>query len=73
MTQTTNTILIIEDDLSIRKIFTIALENAGYKVVESGSGREGLGLAVSLAPKAILLDLSLPDMDGTEVIAVIRG
>lgn len=66
------TILIIEDERPIRKVFTIALESAGYKVVECDGGREGTRLAASVRPELILLDLGLADMDGKEVIAAVR-
>ena len=69
MHQKKNTILIIEDELPIRKVLTIALESAGYKVVDCDKGREGMRLAASIGPELILLDLGLPDIDGKEVIA----
>jgi two-component system, OmpR family, KDP operon response regulator KdpE len=67
-----NTTLIIEDELSIRRVLSISLESAGYKVVECDNGREGTRLAVSIRPDLILLDLGLPDIDGKEVITSIR-
>ncbi len=73
MTQKKNTILIVEDDPAIRKLFSISLEAAGgYKTVECDSGRESLRLAASTRPQLILLDLGLPDMDGKEVIHSVR-
>ena len=72
MNQKKNTILIIEDEPPIRKVLTISLESAGYKVVESTGGKEGIRLAASVNPELILLDLGLPDIDGKEVIAAIR-
>ena len=67
-----NTILIIEDEKPIRKVFGIALESANYKVVECDNGREGIRLATSVRPELILLDLGLPDIDGKEVISAVR-
>lgn len=67
-----NTILVIEDELPIRKVLSIALESADYKIVESTNGREGTRLAVSVNPDLIILDLGLPDIDGKEVIAAVR-
>jgi len=72
MHQKKNTVLIIEDEPPIRKIIGIALESAGYKMVESNNGREGLRLAASVSPDLVLLDLGLPDIDGKEVITGIR-
>ena len=72
MNQKKNTILIIEDELPIRKMLTIALESHGFKVVDADNTKEGLRLVASVKPELILLDLGLPDGDGKEVIASIR-
>lgn len=72
MNQKKNTILVIEDELPIRKIVGISLENSGYKMVECDNGREGIRLSASVSPDLILLDLGLPDIDGKEVIAGVR-
>lgn len=65
-------ILVIEDDPQIRKFLTITLTSHDYSVIPAESGREGIRLATSVKPDAILLDLGLPDMDGSEVIGSIR-
>ena len=72
MHQKKNTILIVEDELPIRKVLTIALESADYKVVECDNGREGIRLAASITPELMILDLGLPDIDGKEVIEGVR-
>lgn len=72
MKQKKNTILIIEDELPIRKFLRIGLEGVGYNVVECDNGKEGLRVAASVGPELILLDLGLPDMDGKEVITALR-
>lgn len=72
MTHKKSTILVIEDELPIRKILRISLESAGYKMVECDNGREGVRLVSSVNPELVLLDLGLPDMDGTEVIENVR-
>ncbi len=72
MNQKKSTVLIIEDEPPIRKVLTISLESAGYKVVECDNGREGMRLAASIGPELILLDLGLPDIDGKDVIAGVR-
>ena len=66
------TILIVEDEPLIRKLLTISLENADYKVVPSNNGREAVRLVASVRPDLIVLDLGLPDIDGKEVIAKVR-
>lgn len=72
MLQKKSTILVIEDELPIRKVIAISLESAGYKMVECDNGKEGIRLCVSIKPDLILLDLGLPDIDGQEVITNIR-
>lgn len=65
-------ILVIEDDPQIRKFLTITLTSHDYSVIPAETGGEGIRLATSVKPDAVLLDLGLPDMDGTEVIRSIR-
>ena len=72
MTPKKNTLLVVEDELPIRRVLTISLEGAGYKVVTCDNGKEGARLAASVKPELILLDLGLPDIDGKEVIAGVR-
>jgi len=66
-------ILVIEDDPQVRKFLTITLTSHDYSVIPAETGREGVRLATSVKPEAVLLDLGLPDMDGTEVISMIRS
>ncbi|WAC49411.1 response regulator transcription factor [Asticcacaulis sp. SL142] len=66
-------ILVIEDDPQIRKFLTITLTSHDYAVIPAETGREGVRLATSVKPDAVLLDLGLPDMDGTEVISMLRS
>lgn len=61
------TILIIEDQSSIRDILCYSLEGEGYKVVEAECGLEGLKLASRERTDLVILDLMLPDIDGYEV------
>lgn len=72
MAKKKNTILVIEDELSIRRILSISLESAGYRMVECDNGKEGIRLSASIKPELVLLDLGLPDIDGQEVISGIR-
>lgn len=64
--------LVIEDETQIQRLLKIALEAEGYAVHEAGSGREGLAAAVFRRPDVIILDLGLPDMEGTEVLRRLR-
>lgn len=72
MNQKKNTILIIEDEAPIRKLLNITLEGNGFKTVDADNGREGARLVASVKPELILLDLGLPDVDGKEVIQMVR-
>ena len=65
-------ILVIDDEFQIRMLLEITLTAKGYRVIEAASGREGIALAASVQPECILLDLSLPDLDGQEVIKKLR-
>lgn len=65
-------VLIADDEPQIRKMLRVTLEAAEFRVEEAENGKTALRLASSLKPDALLLDLGLPDMDGTEVIAAIR-
>jgi len=66
------TILIIDDEPQIRKLLENNLAGNGYLVKHAGSGKEGLQLAASHLPNAILLDLGLPDVSGHEVLRSLR-
>lgn len=65
-------ILIIEDEASIANFISSILNSHGYKTMTCTTGKEGLAMAASHCPAAILLDLGLPDMDGAEVIRSLR-
>ncbi|MBA3010462.1 MAG: response regulator, partial [Proteobacteria bacterium] len=61
-------LLIIEDDISFAKIIQDIAKKKGYKTIVAGTGREGLRFAFEHQPKGIILDLGLPDMDGSRVL-----
>ena len=66
-------VLVIEDEAPIRRFLRIVLEAAGHAMDEAARGREGIERAATGAPSVVVLDLGLPDMDGKDVIAAIRG
>jgi two-component system KDP operon response regulator KdpE len=66
-------VLIVDDEPQIRRALRTSLEAHGYEVATAGTGEEGVLAAAETAPELVLLDLGLPDLDGTEVIARVRS
>ena len=66
------TLLVIDDEPQIRKFLRISLASQGYKVLEAGTGAEGLSQAALGRPDLVVLDLGLPDMDGQQVLRELR-
>lgn len=66
-------ILIVDDEVAIRRLLRNTLERAGYAVVEAMNAREALVQAAAEHPAAVLLDLGLPDRDGLSLIPLLRG
>ncbi|MBI5033825.1 MAG: response regulator [Chloroflexi bacterium] len=72
MAENLPSILVIEDELPIRRFLRTALVNHGYQFLEAGTAKEGLALASTRQLDLIILDLGLPDLDGLEVIHQLR-
>jgi two-component system KDP operon response regulator KdpE len=72
MTEPKVKILVVEDEPEIRRFIRVSLTNNGYEALEATKGEEGVKLAASAKPEVVILDLGLPDMDGTEVARKIR-
>jgi DNA-binding response OmpR family regulator len=66
-------VLVIEDQLKLRRNLGQVLEHEGYQVITAGTGEEGLYHATTSHVDAIVLDLSLPGRDGLEVLADLRA
>src|SRR5215472_1305286 len=66
-------VLIVEDDPTIRTAVMRALDGKGYAVATAHTAMTGLRLAVSEHPDVVVLDLGLPDLDGREVLRMIRA
>jgi two-component system KDP operon response regulator KdpE len=65
-------ILIIDDEIQIRRLLDITLSAYGYNISEASSGKEGLIKAAIVHPVLIILDLGLPDIDGLEILKKLR-
>jgi DNA-binding response OmpR family regulator len=65
-------VLVVDDDADIRGLLRQLLERAGYDVVEAPDGREGLRTLYSASPDLVLLDVSMPGMDGWQTLERIR-
>lgn len=72
MTEPKPLVLVVEDEPQMRKFVRITLESHDYRVVEAETADEGLRRATEYTPDAVLLDLGLPDMDGSKVIERVR-
>jgi len=65
-------VLLIEDELPIRKLLRMGLGSQGYQIFEAANGKSGLEL-LNQSPDLIILDLGLPDIQGHELLQRIRG
>ncbi len=66
------TILVVDDDPSIRALIRLYLEGAGYQVVEASDGRRGVRLLGEEKIDLVVLDIFMPEMDGLEVLQLMR-
>ncbi|RPH97961.1 MAG: DNA-binding response regulator [Lysobacterales bacterium] len=73
MSESSGTIVVIEDEAQIRKFLRISLEAQGYVVHEARLAADGLRLCAATQPNLLILDLGLPDMDGQQFIHAVRA
>ncbi len=66
-------ILVVDDEQSIRRLLRTTLAGHGYRIREAASGQAALDMLAREPPDVVLLDLGLPDLDGVEVIRRLRG
>jgi DNA-binding response OmpR family regulator len=69
----TDSILVVDDDQDILRILKDNLELDGYRVCTAATGKQALDLFQEVSPRLVLLDLSLPDIDGIQICRVVRA
>ncbi len=67
------TILVVDDSVVIRKMVEIALENENYDIVSVGTGKEALSYMDENTPDLVILDIMLPDVNGLDILKVIKS
>jgi len=67
-----NSILIVDDDVGVQKLFSVFLKGKGYHVETAGNGIEGLSKLQENKIDLVLVDIMMPEMDGLEVVQAIR-
>lgn len=70
--QNESSILIIDDEIQIRRLLRLALESAGYRTLLAETATEGMQIAATHTPAMIILDLGLPDLDGVDLLSRLR-
>jgi CheY-like chemotaxis protein len=69
----TKCILLVEDDGHSRSIYRTILEHSGYEVQEAGDGEAGIRMAREIRPDLILMDLSIPCVDGWQATRILKA
>jgi two-component system KDP operon response regulator KdpE len=65
-------ILIVDDEVQIRRLLRISLKSQGYEVTEAATAKQGAACAADCEPDLVVLDLGLPDADGKQLLAELR-
>jgi CheY-like chemotaxis protein len=72
LAKSTPLVLVVDDERTIRTLLRRILEGAGYRVSEAGNGNEALRTLENETPDAMLVDISMPEMDGFELLAEVH-
>ncbi|MDQ8185576.1 response regulator [Pelagicoccus sp. SDUM812002] len=67
-TRSKHRVVVVEDDRTSRKLIARILEQAGYDVLECGTGKDALHIVEMNPPRAMIVDVMLPDMKGTRIV-----
>lgn len=65
-------VVVIDDEVQLRRLLRVTLEANGYKVFEAADGQQGLAEVAGRHPDVIVLDMGLPDMDGVDIVQRLR-
>jgi two-component system, response regulator, stage 0 sporulation protein F len=68
MAAETATVLIVEDDRNLRRLYQSELDSAGYRTLVAENGREATEVAAMEAPDVVVMDIRMPEMDGLEAM-----
>jgi two-component system chemotaxis response regulator CheY len=69
----TKTVLAVDDSKVMRDMMTFSLEQAGYNVVQAEDGAQAMAILNDCKPDCILADISMPEMDGVELVRTLRA
>ena len=73
MTDAAKTVLLVEDNEDNRTVYRTILEHFGYEVVEARNGEDGIRMAREQSPHLILMDISIPVIDGWEATKILKA
>jgi two-component system, OmpR family, KDP operon response regulator KdpE len=65
-------VLVVDDEVQMRRLLRITLEANGFRITDCATGRDAIAFAATERPDVVILDLGLPDMDGLDVLRRIR-
>jgi len=73
MTDSSKTVLLVEDNEDNRTVYRTILEHFGYQVIEARNGEDGVNMARDQHPDLILMDISIPLIDGWEATRILKS
>jgi two-component system, OmpR family, response regulator RpaB len=70
---TPKTVLVVDDEVHIRRVLELKLKINGYQVITASNGREALKIINTSVPDAVITDINMPDMDGKQLCLEVDG